>query len=226
VNVIGYKVVADENANPGRYGFKIIHETYKTHYFSSDQHPVIREWMKAIMKATIGRDLSSECIDHLIPTISLLVTFCSLFTSVLEPVISSSNIPTIPLAVAQAMSPAPRPPSPMARYATQKALLRENPNKLSSRDARVLTGVPSRKLKESERRRLESFFSSKAAAEYNSNLNPMNKVVRMVSLLAPRSPIPTPPRPSRDKRVLDPLGQSSPVPSVVRSSLSYISNTI
>lgn len=39
------------------------------------------------------------------------------------------------------MNPAPRPPSPSARAATQKALRRENPHQLSSRDARVLMGL-------------------------------------------------------------------------------------
>jgi hypothetical protein len=60
-----------------------------------------------------------------------------------EPVMSSVNIPTIPLQVAQAMSPAPRPPSPTQRDATQRALRRENPNQLSSRDAQILMGLPS-----------------------------------------------------------------------------------
>lgn len=60
INIVGYKVVADENANPGRYAFKIIHETDKTHFFSSDEKIVVREWMKAIMKATIGRDYTSK----------------------------------------------------------------------------------------------------------------------------------------------------------------------
>jgi hypothetical protein len=41
------------------------------------------------------------------------------------------------------MNPAPRPPSPTQRAATQKALRRENPNQLSSRDARILMGLPS-----------------------------------------------------------------------------------
>jgi hypothetical protein len=53
---MGYKVVADENLDPGRYGFKIIHDTDQTHYFSSDEQIIIRDWMKAIMKSTIGRD--------------------------------------------------------------------------------------------------------------------------------------------------------------------------
>jgi hypothetical protein len=60
VNVTGYKVLSDENTDPGRYGFRIMHETDKTHFFSSDEYSVIREWMKAIMKATIGRDYTSE----------------------------------------------------------------------------------------------------------------------------------------------------------------------
>lgn len=59
VNIVGYKVVADENIDPGRYGFRIVHDTDKTHYFSSEDQSVVREWMKAIMKATIGRDYSS-----------------------------------------------------------------------------------------------------------------------------------------------------------------------
>ncbi|KAL5507750.1 BOI2 [Sanghuangporus vaninii] len=118
INIIGYKVIVDENINPGKYGFRLIHETERTHYFSADESITIREWMKALMKATIGRDYS-------------------------KPVISSCNIPTIPLSVAQTMNPSPRPPSPTQRAATQKALRRENPNQLSSRDARILMGLPS-----------------------------------------------------------------------------------
>ncbi|KAF8318115.1 hypothetical protein DL93DRAFT_2076079 [Clavulina sp. PMI_390] len=109
--------MADENANPGRYGFSIIHPTGTTHWFSSEEQIAIREWMKALMKATIGRDYT-------------------------KPVMSSVNIPTIPLAVAQAMSPAPRPPSPTQRDATQRALRRDNPNQLSDRDAQVLMALP------------------------------------------------------------------------------------
>ena len=81
------------------------------------------------------------------------------------PVISSVNIPTIPLSVAQAMNPAPRPPSPTARAATQKALRRENTNQLSTRDAQVLMGgVPS--TEGSERTRLDSVFSSETRLRY------------------------------------------------------------
>jgi hypothetical protein len=49
----------DENLDPGRYGFRIDHDHDKTHYFSSDEKAVVRDFMKAIMKATIDRDYSS-----------------------------------------------------------------------------------------------------------------------------------------------------------------------
>lgn len=77
---------------------------------------------------------------------------------------SSCNIPTIPLTVAQAMNPAPRPPSPTARDATQKALRRENPNQLSSRDARVLMGLPSSSDGKDERARLDTFFNTETTS--------------------------------------------------------------
>ena len=104
----------------------------------------------------------------------------------LEPVVSSCNIPTIPLVVAQAMNPAPRPPSPTARDATQKAMRRENPDQLSSRDARVLMGLGGNEAKE-ERARLDSFFSDEAmAAKHADNQTPKKA--------------PAPPRPSREMR--------------------------
>ena len=61
INVQGYRVTVDEGIDPGRYGFRIDHDHDKTHYFSADEKTVIREWMKAIMKATIGRDYTSIC---------------------------------------------------------------------------------------------------------------------------------------------------------------------
>jgi hypothetical protein len=56
INIHGYKVVADDTIHPGRYGFRIIHDANKPHVFASDEHTVVREWMKALMKATIDRD--------------------------------------------------------------------------------------------------------------------------------------------------------------------------
>ncbi|KAG8705947.1 polar growth protein, partial [Ceratobasidium sp. 395] len=136
VNITGYKVIADENANPGRYGFRIVHDSLKPHFFSSEEQVVVREWMKALMKATIARNFN-------------------------DPVRSSCNIPTIPLAIAQQMNPAPRPPSPSEREAAQRAARRENPNQLSSRDARILMGLPENgpaPREPSEQHRMNSFF--------------------------------------------------------------------
>jgi len=80
-----------------------------------------------------------------------------------EPVVSSVNVPTIPLAVAQAMNPAPRPPSPNARAATQRAMRRENTNQLSTRDAEILMSLsptPSNgNDRGGNRLRIDSFFS-------------------------------------------------------------------
>ena len=102
---------------------------------------------------------------------------------------SSCNIPTIPLTVAQAMNPAPRPPSPTARDATQKALRRENPNQLSSRDAQVLLmGMPNKN--QSERARLESFFTNDTVST-NEPESPIAKKAAKSS---------APPRPSRELR--------------------------
>ncbi|OCF75934.1 hypothetical protein I204_03231 [Kwoniella mangroviensis CBS 8886] len=112
IELQGHRVIVDENTNPGSYGFRLTGgPNDKVHYFSSTEQISIREWMKALMKATIARDYS-------------------------VPVTSSCNIPTIPLAEAQAM--APRPPSPATREATQKATRRENPNQLTAHDASVL----------------------------------------------------------------------------------------
>ncbi|KAI0694374.1 hypothetical protein C8T65DRAFT_585044 [Cerioporus squamosus] len=168
LNIVGYKVMADENADPGRYGFRIVHDNDKPHSFSSDEQLVVREWMKALMKATITRDYTN-------------------------PVMSSCNIPTIPLTVAQAMNPAPRPPSPTAREATQKALRRENPHQLSSRDAQVLLmGMPN-KNQNGERARLESFFTNDTVST-----NEPESPVAAKKAVSPKSP--APPRPSRELR--------------------------
>jgi len=52
-------MVADENIDPGRYGFKLVHDSDLPHFFSSDEQMVVREWMRALMKATIDRDYTS-----------------------------------------------------------------------------------------------------------------------------------------------------------------------
>jgi hypothetical protein len=90
------------------------------------------------------------------------------------PVVSSVNVPTIPLAVAQAMNPAPRPPSPTARAATQRATRRENPNQLSTRDAEILMSVPvapptSSSIEGGNRPRVQSFFNELEAEIPNTS---------------------------------------------------------
>ena len=126
----------------------------------------------------------------------------------LDPVVSSSNIPTIPLTVAQAMNPSPRPPSPTARAATQRAHRRENPNQLSSRDAQVLLmSMPTASKspstasfngsqidgKDAERARAESFFTHNAVASKPTEPMTPTKKVASPKLAAP-------PRPSREIR--------------------------
>lgn len=71
----GYKVIADENANPGKYGFRIIHDTEVSHFFSSEEQIVVREWMKALMKATIDRDFSSAYLSLMYGSCSCAHTF-------------------------------------------------------------------------------------------------------------------------------------------------------
>ncbi|KAF9907796.1 polar growth protein [Linnemannia zychae] len=88
INLIGYKIIQDENIYAGKYCFKAVHDDLRNFYFYTESENDMKGWLKALMKVTIGRD----------PT---------------APVISSSNIPTIPLHVARQM--APRPPSPSKR---------------------------------------------------------------------------------------------------------------
>ncbi|KAF9578777.1 polar growth protein, partial [Lunasporangiospora selenospora] len=88
INLVGYKIIQDENIYAGKYCFKAVHEDLRNFYFYTESEHDMKGWLKALMKVTIGRD----------PT---------------APVISSSNIATIPLHVARKM--APRPPSPSRR---------------------------------------------------------------------------------------------------------------
>ncbi|KAG0148811.1 hypothetical protein CROQUDRAFT_40729 [Cronartium quercuum f. sp. fusiforme G11] len=116
IKLPGYKVVMDDDVNPGRYGFKIIHDNGSTHAFSADDSKLLRDWMKAMMKATIDRDW-------------------------LAPVISSCNIPTMPIGQAQKMFPPPRPPSPASRARLQKARLAANQELLMQKDPSVLMNM-------------------------------------------------------------------------------------
>lgn len=204
INIIGYKVIVDENINPGKYGFRLIHNSERTHFFSSDESSIVREWMKALMKATIGRDYTSKLpCEYLFSYVAELR--CSS-----EPVISSCNIPTIPLAVAQTMNPAPRPPSPTQRAATQKALRRENPNQLSTRDARILMGLTKDQdggISDKPPRLDDNLFSS---------LEPLPEISQdKLSIIPQSKSAPAPSRPTRETR-------RASVPPVDNVGLRYI----
>ncbi|CAJ0901253.1 6259_t:CDS:10 [Entrophospora sp. SA101] len=100
INLTNYRVIPDENLLYGKYGFKLVHDTNRTHYFAHDDQQSIKEWMKAIMKATISRDVK-------------------------VPVISSNNIITMPLDEARKMAPRPPPlppssPSHFSTFPTQR----------------------------------------------------------------------------------------------------------
>ncbi|TIB96809.1 PH-domain-containing protein [Wallemia mellicola] len=117
IQLNGFRVMNDEsNSSRNNFAFKIVHESEKdVHYFASEEKSVSREWMNALMKASIVRDVH----------------------------VSSCTIPTIPLDQAQTMFPPPRPPSPGSRERVQRANVRDNPDSLSPEDARVLmAGAP------------------------------------------------------------------------------------
>lgn len=128
INLSGYRVLADPDIHIGEFGFKIVHDVDRTHYFSAAEQVTVRTWMKEIMKATIGRDYSGTSP----PPVRAALTRAA-------PVVSSCNVSTIPLAVAQSMSPRPRPPSPASRARVQKERYAgSNPNTLSAKDAALL----------------------------------------------------------------------------------------
>ncbi|KAI7902689.1 uncharacterized protein BX663DRAFT_510139 [Cokeromyces recurvatus] len=84
INLRGYKIIADETIQPGKYSFKAQHEKERTFYFYTEIDTIMKTWVKCLMKATISRDFNI-------------------------PVLSSSLVPTVSLDVARRMRP--RPPS-------------------------------------------------------------------------------------------------------------------
>jgi len=113
INMHGYKVVLESTAT-GLHALKLLHDTERTHVFSVDSEVVLRQWVKAMMKSTIGRDAS-------------------------QPVISSYSNATISLAEAQRLRP--RPPSPTSRTRMQREHGRDNTNRLTTKDASVLMAL-------------------------------------------------------------------------------------
>ncbi|CAO3597691.1 unnamed protein product [Absidia cylindrospora] len=84
INLRGYRVIVDETIHSNKYCFKAQHEHERTFFFYTDTQDVMKLWLQALMKATIMRDFTC-------------------------PVMSSNQVATVPLDVAQRMRP--RPPS-------------------------------------------------------------------------------------------------------------------
>ena len=136
------------------------------------------------------------------------------------------------------MNPAPRPPSPTQRDATQKALRRENPNQLSSRDARILMGLPQASNNDGftngtatdglqSARTDNSFFTLDTLQEASEN-EPTPMVSRANSsdptaAERPNISVPPPARPSRETRRMNvPQGDVVGAPLSSFTSLSRI----
>ncbi|GAA5835372.1 hypothetical protein JCM11251_005217 [Rhodosporidiobolus azoricus] len=114
IDLTGYRVISDPDIHPGEFGFKIVHDRARPHFFAAAEQITVRNWMKEIMKATILRDYTA-------------------------PVVSSCDIEVLPLEVAQTMTPYPRPPTPTRRAQIQKERYAgTNPNTLSQKDAAIL----------------------------------------------------------------------------------------
>jgi len=77
IEIVGYKVTAVDNTlDSGRYGFRLDRDQERTYFFSSDNENAIRDWTKAIMKATISRRYSSMFSE---PFLSPLFIYLSTF---------------------------------------------------------------------------------------------------------------------------------------------------
>jgi hypothetical protein len=114
INLSGYRILADPEIHVGEFAFKIVHATERTHYFSAAEQVTVRTWMKEMMKSTIGRDYSGE-----VPLpMGLYITTDMNCTRIVETVVSTCTVETIPLLTAQSMKP--RPPSPTSRARAQR----------------------------------------------------------------------------------------------------------
>ncbi|PKC62022.1 hypothetical protein RhiirA1_538789 [Rhizophagus irregularis] len=112
INLTGYRIIPDENLLHGKYGFKLVHDVEKSHNFAHEEVDKLKGWMKAMMKATIERDSKA-------------------------PVISSSNIATVPLSEARKLTP--RPPDPRRPSVSSAAI-----NKVTSPILRPISPLSQR----------------------------------------------------------------------------------
>lgn len=70
LNLAGYRISVDETLYPGKYCFKAQRDGQKTFCFYTESESSMRDWLHALIKATIVRDYNrsvskfgySECI--------------------------------------------------------------------------------------------------------------------------------------------------------------------
>ncbi|KAI8994983.1 hypothetical protein BDB01DRAFT_774918 [Pilobolus umbonatus] len=119
INLKGYRIELDESIHLGKYCFKAHHERERTFYFYTEQEKDMKDWIKALMKATIARDFNT-------------------------PVMSSNNIPTVSLEAARKMRP--RPPStifqPNSNRASKNVYQPENQFSMTSIDEHTSSIIP------------------------------------------------------------------------------------
>lgn len=60
INLKGYRIEVDETIHVGKYCFMAHHPKERTFYFYTDFEKSMKEWLKALMKATIARDYASK----------------------------------------------------------------------------------------------------------------------------------------------------------------------
>jgi PH domain len=60
INLRGYRVISDDSIYAGKWCFKTQHERERTFFFYCDTEEGMREWIKALMKATILRDYNGK----------------------------------------------------------------------------------------------------------------------------------------------------------------------
>lgn len=60
INLKGYRIEVDESIQPGKYCFMAHHERERTFYFYTESEKPMKDWLKALMKATIARDFASK----------------------------------------------------------------------------------------------------------------------------------------------------------------------
>jgi hypothetical protein len=60
INLKGYRIEVDENIHLGKYCFMAHHERERTFYFYTESEKPMKDWLKALMKATIARDFASK----------------------------------------------------------------------------------------------------------------------------------------------------------------------